>query len=84
MSGGRARDAGGGGGSRPLHLLQPSSGWGWGLAVAGGGSAVVGGGGAGMRTAKDHEQPIPQTATEQKLNSFKDFIWSNNGISNSI
>ena len=43
-----------------------------------------GGGGAGMRTARDHEQPIPQTATEQKSNSFKDFIWSNNGISNSI
>ena len=74
---------GGGAGSRPLHLVRPSSGWGCGLAVAGGGGGGGRGGGAGMRTAQDHEQPIPQTATEQKLNSFKDFIRSN-GISNSI
>ena len=46
----------GGGGSRPLHLLRPSSGWGgrwW--------------GGAGMRTAQDHEQP-PSPKLQQSRN----------------
>ena len=34
-------------------------------------------GGAGMRAAQDHEQPIPQTPTEQKFNSLEEFIRSN-------